>query len=382
MLLYFFIIFSFYYIFILLILYGWKNISKPSANYNSSDLPFVSVIIAVRNEEKNIPRLIECLSNQSYPKNHFEVILVDDHSEDDTVKEIESAISESMENALILKTNFKNELNISPKKSALIAGIDSSKGEVIVMTDGDCWFGEDWLKTISSAFSDAETMFASGPVVLKGSASLLSKIQTIEFSSLMATGGALIGLNYPLMCNGANLAFRKVAFYEVNGYKGYEDNSSGDDVFLMQKIHDFYKNSIAFIKDKRAIVYSFPQPTVAELLDQRKRWASKWNDHMPAFSWFLPVFLFVHYLSFLAGIGAFLLMPQLLWEISALILLKFFLDYLILRKAILFSQMKFEFWLFLLSEFLYPFYALFIGITVHFGKYQWKGRSHKIKGGI
>ena len=379
MLLYFFIIFSIYYIFVLLIFYGWKNISKLYANNDSTDFPFASVIIAVRNEEKNIPTLMNCLSNQSYPKNSFEVILVDDYSEDDTVKVIKNAISNGLENVHILKTNFNSELNISPKKSALIAGIDSSKGEIIVMTDGDCWFGEDWLNSVLSAFGNPKTMFVSGPVALKGNRSLLSKIQTIEFSSLMATGGALIGLNYPLMCNGANLAFRKKAFYEVNGYKGYEDNSSGDDVFLMQKIHDLYKNSIAFQKDQRAIVYSFPQPTVTELVNQRKRWASKWNNYLPLLSWSLPVFLFIHYLSFLAAIAIIFIIPKFLLEISALILLKFFLDYIILRKAMVFCKLKFEFWLFLLSGFLYPFYALFIGISVHFGNYQWKGRSHKIK---
>ncbi len=362
----------------LLIYYGWEKISIPLEDNNSKDSSFVSVIIAVRNEEKNLPKLMKCLSSQSYPKDQFEVILVDDHSEDNTVSIIKDANSQGMENVRLLKTNYKSEMNISPKKSALIDGLDASEGDIIVMTDGDCWFGEDWINSMATAFYNEKTMFVAGPVALRGSESLLSKIQALEFSSLIGTGGALIELNYPLMCNGANLAFRKKAFYKVNGYKGFEDNSSGDDVFLMQKIHTLYKNSIAFQKDQRAIVYTSPQPTVSDLIQQRKRWASKWNKYLPPLSWSLPVFLFVHYVSFLIGIIAIFLIPQMIWKVGLLILIKIILDYFVLKKVMVFCKLQFEFWIFLLSEFLYPIYTLFIGISVHFGNYKWKGRLHKI----
>lgn len=360
-------------------LYGWGKATNQSIDNCPPDfLPFISVIIAVRNEEKNIPKLLKCLSSQSYPKDQYEVIIIDDHSEDNTVRIINNA-SNFMENVSLLKTNFSDKMNISPKKSALLKGIDASEGDIIVMTDGDCWFGEDWIKAIASAFYNEKTMFVAGPVAIKGDRSLLSKIQTLEFSSLIGTGGALIRLNYPLFCNGANLAFRKKTFYEVNGYKGYEDNSSGDDVFLMQKIHNSYKNSIVFQKDQRAIVYTFPQPSISGLIHQRIRWASKWNKYVPTLSWFLPVFLFVLYVSFLAGVISIFLIPQFLWKVGLLILIKIILDYLILKKVMFFCKLRFDFWVFLLSEFLYPFYAFFIGILVHFGNFRWKGRLHKVK---
>lgn len=375
MVLYFLINFLIYYIFMLFIFYGWRKISIPFEHTKLKELPFVSVIIAVRNEEKNIIRLLNCLSDQSFPSKQFEVILVDDNSDDNTIEEIQKYLPAEKLNLKLLKTDLKPHQGKPPKKTALQKGIEAAKGDIIVMTDGDCWFGEDWLKSLTSTFENKKTMFVAGPVALKGDKSLFSKIQTLEFSSLIGTGGALIGLNYPLMCNGANLAFRKKAFYEVNGY---EDNTSGDDVFLMQKINVSFNNSIAFQKDNRAIVYTFPQSSISELIQQRKRWASKWNNYLPPLSWVLPVFIFTHYASFLAGIIAIFAAPQFLWKIGLLILIKIILDYIILKKVMVFCKLRFEFWVFLLSEFLYPFYALFIGISVHFGNYQWKGRSHKV----
>lgn len=375
MLLYFLINFAIYYIFILFIIYGWQKVGASSGGEKIVEIPFISVVIAVRNEEKNIVRLLNCLSGQSLSSNQFEIIIIDDNSEDQTFEEILKFANSDGLNLRLLKSDFDVNYGKPPKKAALQKGIESSEGDIIVMTDGDCWFGEDWLKSLTNAFAREKTMFVAGPVALTGNQSLLSKIQALEFSSLIGTGGALISLNYPLMCNGANLAFRKKAFYEVNGY---DKNTSGDDVFLMQKISASFKNSVTFQKDQRSIVYSLPQPSISDLIHQRKRWASKWNKHLPSFSWVLPVFLFTHYISFIAGIIAILVVPHFLWEIALLILSKTFLDYIILRKVMLFCKLQFEFWIFLLSEFLYPFYTLFIGISVHFGNYRWKGRMHKV----
>ena len=378
MLLYFLLIFSLYYIFIGFIIFGWERIHI-QIDTNSSNLShFVSVVIALRNEEKNILNLLSCLSKQSLASSQYEVILIDDGSEDNTVHEIQEFMKSAKLDIRLLKNKFDPIQGITPKKAALLKGIEASSGDLIVMTDGDCWFGAQWLNSILAPFGNKKTMFVSGPVALTEDRNVLSKLQTMEFSSLIGTGGAMIGLNYPLMCNGANLAFRKTAFQKVNGYEGYEDNTSGDDVFLMQKIHKAFSNSITFQKDPKAIVRTFPQPSISSLISQRKRWASKWNKYVHPFSWAIPVFLAIHYISFIAGIITTFLMPQLLLNISLLILLKFFLDYIILKKIMFFCNLRFRMWIFLFSEILYPFYALFIGVLVHFGNYQWKGRTHKV----
>lgn len=377
MLLYFFLIFSLYYIFILLMTYGWNKLSISLTHRSPKDFPQVSIIIAVRNEEKNILKLLHGFSQQSFPINKYELIIVDDDSSDNTMHKIQKFIISNKVNIKLLKSEFQPGCGKTPKKVALQKGIEASKGEIIVMTDGDCWFGEEWLESMTTNFVNEKIMFVAGPVALNGNESLLSKIQVLEFSSLIGSGGALIGFNYPIMCNGANLAFRKKAFYEVNGYDGFEDTSSGDDVFLMQKIHASFKNSIAFQKDPRALVHSSPQRTVSDLINQRKRWASKWNKFILPLSWVLPIFLLIHYVSFIACIIIFFVNPQNSWIAGLLLLTKIILDYGFLKKVMDFCNLRFEFWVFLLSEFLYPFYAITIGISVHFGNYKWKDRFHK-----
>lgn len=378
MLIYFFITFALYYIIIGIFILGWENIETQESDDTLNSLSFVSVVIAVRNEEKNISRLVDCLAHQSVPKNKFEVIIVNDNSTDRTTQIIESFIDSGLLNIQFIQSDYKGNQLVSPKKYALLKAIESSRGEIIITTDGDCWFGKDWIKSMLSSFHIENTMFVSGPVVLRGDDNFLLKIQTIEFASLIGSGGALINLNYPLMCNGANLAFRKSAFYYVDGYKGNIETSTGDDVFLMQKIHQAYNDSIVFIKNQNAIVNTRAQPTLSALINQRKRWASKWNKHLLPISWALPVFLFIHYLSFFASLLVFIHDIKNYWVIGIFILLKIILDYIFLKKVMDFCKLQNGIWVFFLSEVLYPFYAVFFGIVVHFGKYTWKDRSHKI----
>lgn len=378
MLLYFFFIFIIYYIFIAAILIGWNKIKLVNDFHELDPSTFISIVIAVRNEEENISRLIKCLDNQSFPKERFEVIFIDDNSQDNTPSIIQRSSKMRQSNIRLLKNDHLDNCLISPKKVALKKGIEHARGDIIIMTDGDCWFGNNWLKSMVSEFAQKQIMFASGPVTLIGDDTILSNIQIIEFSSLIGSGAATIGLNYPMMCNGANLAFRKEAFHQVQGYDGYANTISGDDVFLMQKIHHRYRKSINFAKNREAVVYSNTKKTIKEIINQRKRWASKWNKYPLVFSWFVPVFLFVHYASFVVGLSLLLMNPFLYWELFVLIILKFIFDLIVLKKVASFFKTDLNFLIFLLCELVYPVYALFVGIVVHLGTYEWKNRSYKI----
>ncbi len=375
---YFLIIFSLYYLFMVLMYYGWNKTEASIYEPDPGILPYASVIIAVRNEEKNIGRLLDSLAEQTLDTWRFEVIFVDDHSEDNTAIEIEKFINSHEINMHLIANDISSDHDQSPKKTALKKGIDLAKGDVIIMTDGDCWFDNEWLLTMVSAFSSQDTMFVSGPVVISDHGKILTNMQALEFSSLMGTGAAMITLKYPLMCNGANIAFRKETFYHVNGYAGNTQHSTGDDVFLMQKIHAAYKDSVRFIKNPAAIVSTFAQPTLPHLLNQRKRWASKWKDYLLPWSNILPIFLFVHYLSFLTGIIYAIAVPAKALEIGIMILLKLILDYIFLKKVMDFCILRLDLSVFILTEILYPFYAIYTGITVHSGDFMWKKRTYKV----
>lgn len=373
---YFLVIFSLYYFVILLFILGWKKKGELSLINEKTLHDFISVIVVVRNEQEHIAQLLESLSNQTLQKSQFELIIIDDDSNDRTAYIVEQFIEDNIMDVRLMKLESIKR-GSSPKKSGITQAVAHAKGEIIAMTDGDCKVGTHWLETILHSLQQDGVKFVSGPLILNGQNNLISKIQVVEFASLIGTGGALINLNYPLMCNGANLAFRKSAFLGVNGYKGNIDSSTGDDVFLMQKIHQAYANSIRFLKDPKAIVSTGAQKSWSELIHQRKRWASKWNKNLLPLSWFLPVFLFIQYITILIGVLVIIIKPDIFWGVGLLLCIKFILDYVFLKKVMIFCNLRLNYSMFLLSELIYPFYAVFFGTIVHFGNFTWKGRSHK-----
>lgn len=377
MILYFLFIFSLYFFFTGALLYGWRKVRGQHFQRNTAKELFISIVIAVRNEAKNISKLLASLQKQHFPNDQFEVLFVDDDSDDNTVEQIENFKKSSALNLKLLRIESRAKTGKSPKKAALSKGIEASKGDIVLTTDGDTWFGPDWLESMMAPFYDDKIKFVSGPVKLNGDKKIASRVQSLEFASLIGTGAALTGLGYPLMCNGANLAFRKSTFTAVRGYEGNKDDASGDDVYLMQKIHVTSPGSVVFCSNSDSIVSTLPQQTWSEFVHQRRRWASKWNRYLLKYSWALPVFLFVHYASFLGAIIAALLIPSTTITLSALLILKVLLDTIFLKKVMEFSKLRFSLLTVLISEIVYPFYALMIGSLVHVGGYKWKGRTFK-----
>ncbi len=119
------------------------------------------------------------------------------------------------------------------------------------------------------------TAFVSGPVEFMSNGSFFYEIQKLEFSSLIFVGAGLIGIKSPIICNAANLGFRKSVFFEVGGYNDNLLLSSGDDEFLMQKIARQTNYDIKFCLNKNAIAYTLPNENLSQFYQQRKRWASK-----------------------------------------------------------------------------------------------------------
>lgn len=374
MLIYFYLIFLLYFIFVCLLLIGWNShcvFNAASVHYN-----FVSVVTVVRNEEKNILRLLESIARQTYPKDKYELIVIDDQSEDQTRDVVQQYIKQVPFRIRLMEIAAEVDHQQSPKMHALNSAIAAARGDIIVTTDGDCHMGPEWLKSMAAPFQHKKIHFISGPVALEAGHGIVSKIQSLEFASLIGSGAAMIQWAYPLMCNGANLAFRKSAFLEVNGYEGVYQSVTGDDVYLMQKIHKRYEKSISFAKDSDALVTTQTEATFGRLVQQRKRWASKWNRHLLPNSWAIPVFLFLHYFSFIALVVYVSSRPGIVHHGFLLIILKFACDFFFLKKVMDFCRMPVNVWVFLITEFIYPFYALSIGILVHFGGWTWKGRRY------
>jgi cellulose synthase/poly-beta-1,6-N-acetylglucosamine synthase-like glycosyltransferase len=351
------------------------GLSKHSSDVQSKVLnEFVSVLIPFRNESENILKNLESIENQTYPKDKFEVIYIDDSSTDDSLIKLTKANNSSNIKIISLPENF---LPNAHKKRAVRFGIENCNGEIIVTTDADCIHKMEWLGILLS-FYDNETGFISGPVEFASGDSLFDKMQKIEFAGLILSGAGLIGINKPAICNAANASYRKEAYKSVNGFDDNLNLSSGDDEILMQKIWRAGKYKIKFCMNRNAVVTSLPNKSLEDFYHQRKRWASKGLYYTNKLLILKLVLLFLFYFSLLVQLilGIFFSSIFLLTFIISF-LLKIIIEYIIIKKGtdLLFDKDLLK--LFLITEILHIPYIIIFSIAGIFGNYQWKERKVK-----
>jgi len=361
--------------------YHWRRIRVFSPKENQRVHTSVSVIIPVRNEAANITQLLEDIDQQYWPDgklleaSQLEVIVVDDHSEDQTEILVQNFEAKHV-SLKLLKLQLPEGFAGSHKKLALGQAIAQASGEVILTTDGDCRVRPQWVSSVLLFMQQQNAELVSGPVTFGREHNLFQQLQTIEFASLIGTGAACMQAGFPNMCNGANLAFRREAYCEVGGYEGSMHIPSGDDEFLLQKVFRRYPSRIAFIKNPQAIVQTTAQPDLISFYHQRKRWAGKWKLHKKASTALLALFIFgFHALLLITGLmalqGAF---PGLVF--FSLILGKASVEFLLLRAVLRQMDKKLHVPNFMLLQLIYSAYAVFFGIVANFGSYKWKARRY------
>jgi cellulose synthase/poly-beta-1,6-N-acetylglucosamine synthase-like glycosyltransferase len=263
------------------------------------------------------------------------------------------------------------------KKWAITTGVKHSTGDIIVTTDADCVVSPQWLGAMARAFGDARTMFAFGAVRIAPCTSFFSAMQAIEFASLGGTSAATAALGMPTMCNGANLAYRKVAFEAVKGYEGNLQIPSGDDEFLMRKIKAQYPHSIRFVAQEAAVVSTAPQPGLSSFFSQRLRWAAKWRHNTSAYTVVLAIFIFCCQLAVLVCLVR--VATRFTYTTLILLLLKALLEAVFLSGVCRFLKMPFHLPAFVTLQFLYPLYAISVGVASNVMSYRWKGRPTRPK---
>ncbi|RKY83394.1 hypothetical protein DRQ09_10130, partial [candidate division KSB1 bacterium] len=244
---------------------------KKTERWNNKE--FVSVIIAVRDEEKNIRDCLECLIKQTYPEELYEIIVVDDNSSDSTSMIVEDFCSKHKNVFLYRLDRYKP--GFSPKKQAITLGIEKSKGEIILTTDADCRVKKGWIESMISGFTKNTGMVAGfSQVEREKRFNILNIIQQLDFLSLMTAAAGSISIGIPFAVSGQNLAYRKKAFWEVGGFNSIFDRVSGDDVLLMQIIRKKTDWKIKFNFYPESFVTTKGEKKLRDLLNQRKRWAS------------------------------------------------------------------------------------------------------------
>jgi cellulose synthase/poly-beta-1,6-N-acetylglucosamine synthase-like glycosyltransferase len=354
---------------------GWITLKPFKQKTENNSSVKISVIIPARNEEQCIQDCISSILNQDYPSQLFEIIVVDDNSTDKTNQIVKDIIRNYSNCSIKLIQLADHDVTSSFKKNAITQAVKEASGDLIVTTDADCTMNHGWLSSIASFYLVNHPAFISSPVCYSEEDTFFKKIQSIEFLSLIYSGASLISLGFPVMCNGANLAFEKKVFDEVSGYDSEIKFASGDDVFLMMKIKKKYPNRIAFLKSIDAMVYTKPSQSIGSFIQQRKRWVSKSSGYKSFAPLFVALVIFL-FNALIVFSSIFAIYFKGLWStIAALLIIKFLVDLPAISGSLKFAKKTQFLWLYLPMQLIYPIYITIIGIVGNIGGYNWKGRK-------
>jgi cellulose synthase/poly-beta-1,6-N-acetylglucosamine synthase-like glycosyltransferase len=360
-----------YFVFTLGLKYLWDKLPRNFASGMAND--FVTVIIPVRNEQENIVNLLSDLSAQTFDSALFEVLVMNDGSTDNTAELVNKCIQDF--HIAIHLVTLSQEKTTSPKKRAIEKAISIAKGTLIVTTDGDCRVGSGWLQSIADCYEETGAKLISGPVTFTDETSVTDHLQTVEFASLIGSGASAISAGYASLCNGANLAYQKQAFYDVGGYDDVRHIASGDDEFLMHKISAKYPNAIHFLKSPLAIVRTSAHKDLKLFFRQRKRWASKWKHYQSKTPLLLALYIFMCNFSMILSFGMFIsgYLPSGLF--LTLTALKVIPEWLFLGSVLRFLGKGKSILYIPITQLIYPFYVCFFGLVAQQPTYEWKGRK-------
>ena len=364
---------------ILIIYYRHSWITIPTFKTNDNNIPRVkiSIIIPARNEEQNIVDCLNSIVDQSYPKYLFEVLVVDDHSTDQTAEIILSYRDQNVQLISLKDFVAGNEIN-SYKKKAIEIAVQQSSGDIIVTTDADCIVSPGWLQTIAKFYEEKKPAFIVMPVAINCGNKFIEIFQSLDFMTLQGITGASVYKKFHSMCNGANLAYTKKAFIEVGGFKGIDNIASGDDMLLLHKIFNRYPDGIAYLKSREVIVQTEPVKTIAQFLNQRIRWASKADkyDDKRIFAVLVLVYFFNVWILF-AGIACFFFTLPFAYYFITIVAAKTIVELLFLYPVARFFKKRIILWWFPLAQPFHILYTIVAGWLGKFGKYTWKERTVK-----
>jgi len=235
----------------------------------SSDVrPQVSVVIAARNEAATLPTLLSGLLNQTYP--HYEVIIVDDRSDDDTPELLRQCQRRDRRLKVIRVTEVPE--GRTPKMHALAQGIALAHGELLLLTDADCSLPRTWIEGMVGSFKPDVGAVLGYVGLQAANGTMLEQVQALDYFAMMATLAGATNLGFPLGATGANLAYRCSTYEQTGGFEALPLGAVADDMLLIQQVLDKTNWRVVFCDDPRTFVSTAAEPSLKQLLNQRVRW--------------------------------------------------------------------------------------------------------------
>ncbi len=364
-----------YIVWIGILYYGLRKCSSDAISPMAGKVvPFVTVVIPARNEEEKIIELLDDLIHQDYGLHRFEVIVVDDQSEDLTATLVaEFASSHPTMNLLLIGTSGDS---CRPKKDAIAGAVAIAKGEFLMTTDADCSVGPTWITSMMSVFSDDKVDLVAGMVRIYPASTLFQKMQSLEFLSLIASGFGMAGVGRPILANGANLAFTRTAYQMQHSAKQLHQIASGDDIELLMAVKRQNPKGIRYCDHPGAIVDTAPMPGILAFLQQRVRWASKAKGSYDVSNTITAIWVFLYQFLLLASFITAFFYPVFWIVCSILWVSKLLADFPLLLLIAGRTVQRRLLWIYPFVQLLYPVYVIGVAVIALTGRYQWKGRRY------
>ncbi|ALJ05951.1 glycosyltransferase [Pseudalgibacter alginicilyticus] len=358
--------------------YGFNKVKRFKLQNIPAKTKF-SIIIPFRNEVENLPELLNSIFALEYPNQLYEIILVDDHSKDGSKESIQKILNIKQVKHIQLDIRvIQNERKTnSPKKDAITTAIKQIKYEWIITSDADCVLPKFWLNSFDQFIQKTNAKCIAAPIIYTKTNSFLSRFQLADLLSLQGATIGGFGIRKPFLCNGANFAYQKRLFNELNGFEGNTHIASGDDIFFLEKATIKHSKNIEYLKCSQAIVTTKPQLSYKDLISQRLRWAAKTSSYN---NWFGKLTGAIVLLANALVIT--LLLLSILSSMSPNILLyvlviKLNIDFILIYKTADFFNQKAILRSFLVAFILYPFFSVYVVFLSTFKSYKWKGRYFK-----
>jgi cellulose synthase/poly-beta-1,6-N-acetylglucosamine synthase-like glycosyltransferase len=353
---------------------AWKQLPENFLDSSYVCRTTVSIVVPARNEAENLAKLLPVLLNQNYSGPKIEIIIVNDHSTDNT-----SEILAKYSNQILI-INLQDELRSDYKmqafkKKAIEVAINKAIGSFIITTDADCTMPLAWVESMVQCYELHKPKIIAGPVNYKNTKSILGIFQTLDFLTMQGITGASIFRHFNSTCNGANLGYSKKVFLEVGGFSGVDHIASGDDMLLLHKIETKYPKGAIYLKNNNAIVSTVALPTIRKFFQQRIRWASKAKSYTD--KRVTAVLLVVYFYNILL----FVALPLIIfgkyswWTLLGFFTIKIVSELFLLNQVLPFFNKSHLKKYFIPLQIVHVFYMVLVGFLGLFKKYEWKGRQ-------
>lgn len=353
---------------------GWSRLSYFKADMKEQHHTRVSIVIPAKNEASNIVHCVKELVAQAYPEQLFEIVVVDDASEDNTWQVISEYAASQPAKIVLLRQSAH-----AGKKQCLTEAIAQCTGDLVITSDADM-FGRSqyWLQTIVAYYEAHRPKMIIMPLSYQLGSSFLNRFQVTENTALAGVTGGYAGMHRAFLCNGANLAFEKDAFISVGGYSSHSHIASGEDVFLLEDIKKKYSSrAIQYLFSRQAIAKTYSVAGFRDLFNQRLRWAYKAKYSTNKLNALVGFIVVAANLVFPALFVGLIERSPLISYLSIFAMAKVVFDFLLLFLASDFLGVRPVLIFVVPFECIYWIYATVVGLSSVLVKPTWKNRKIK-----